>query len=445
MEQSSPSGAVSTPGLGAASTPIAAAAPARRAATAALLAATSAGGIAAMGPLLGMRVPPLALAIVAVGAVAVEALPAHAFLVTTTAGLLALAAINKVYVVYHLALVGLLFVARKRALATAIALGGFALWLPKHLFREHYFQPGFYNWINEPSLALAIFVTIYWWRERRDGRLPAAAASASLPGWAVLYLFPAHAINPMVYSPRDLFRERKLDARGVLAGLLLVTAKALAHAALARWLPTASYAALDGARAAAASRAELWLVVLVGYVDLALTLSGTADLAILVARLYGFPLASPFRWALLAWNPAELWRRWGLYNRKFLLQVVYFPLGGGARRKYLNVLCTFLASALVLHTGWFGSKYWEVGPGGWRDETVYFLLQGALVCGWLLWSERRGPAAEKPDHMLRWSWSRAAGTAATQAASALVHVVVLAQLVPFGERWLVMARLVGLR
>ena len=27
---------------------------------------------------------------------------------------------------------------------------------------------------------------------------------------------------------------------------------------------------------------------------------------------------------------------------------------------------TFLASALLLHSGWFGSKYWIVGAGGWR-------------------------------------------------------------------------------
>jgi hypothetical protein len=443
MKPSATSGAAGAAELELEQEPIAASAPATRIARAALLAATTVGAVAVLGPLLRVRVPPVVLALIAVGAVAVEALPAHAFLLTATAGLLALGAINKVFVFYHLALVGLLFVARKRTLATAVALGGFALWLPKHLFREHYFQAGFYNWINEPSLALVIFVTIYWWRERRDGRLPAAAESASLPTWAVLYLFPGHAINPMVYSARDLFRERTLDPSAVLTGLLLVTAKALAHAALARWLPAVRYAALDGARAAAASRAELWAIVLVGYVDLALVLSGTADLAILVARLYGFPLASPFRWALLAWNPAELWRRWGLYNRRWLLQVVYFPLGGGVRRKYLNILCTFLASALVLHTGWFGSKYWEVGPGGWRDESVYFLMQGALVCGWLLWNERRGPGAV--DHDLRLSWPRVAGTAATQAASALVHVVVLAQAIPFGERWWVMARCLGLR
>jgi hypothetical protein len=415
----------------------------RLAATSAL-AVTAVGGVGLVGPLFGMHVPPLALVFVALGAVAAEAAPARAFTITAAAGLLALAAVNKVYAVYHLALVGLLIVARKRTLATALALGAFALWLPKHLFREHYFQVGLYNWINEPSLALVLFVTALAWRTRRDGRLPPGAEDASFSEWSLFYFFPGHAINPIVYSPGDLFRARRFDPRGVLSALLLVTAKGLAHTALRRWLPQLGYATLDAARAATASRVELWAVALVGYVDLALMLSGTADLAILVARLYGWPLASPFRFALLAWNPSELWRRWGLYNRKWLLQMVYFPLGGSQRHRAFNVMATFVASALVLHTGWFGSKYWEVCPGGWRDETAYFLLQGLLVCGYLAWRDRR-PRAAADDHTLRLTWRRAAGTAATQAASALVHVVVLAQALPFADRWRVMAKLLGLR
>ena len=110
----------------------------------------------------------------------------------------------------------------------------------------------------------------------------------------------------------------------------------------------------------------------------------------------------------------------------------------------LNIMATFLASALVMHTGWFGSKYWEIGPGGWRDETCYFLMQGLLVCGFLAWRDRFAPDTAD-DHALRLGWGRAAGTAATQAAGALVHVVILAQALPFADRWGMMARMLGLR
>ena len=402
-------------------------------------------GAGSMGPLLGMHIPVRTLVVLALGAIAVDCAPKRALEMSAGVGLLALATTNWVYAGYHLILVLALFLARRRTLALVFVLATFALVVPKHLFGAHYNQPGFYNWLNEPSLTLVLFATACWWRERRDGRLPAGSEEASLPTWALLFLFPAHAANPMVYGPGDLFRERRFDPPGVLVALGLVTSKALAHVALWRCFPGWGYGGLDVAHAAALSRLHLWGIVLFNYVDLALTLSGTADVAVMLARLYGWPLASPFRFALLAWSPVELWRRWGLYNRKLLLKLVYFPLGGSTRRRLLNVMLTFLGSALLLHSGWFGSKYWTVGPGGWRDESVYFLLQGLAVCVCLVLRRTRdGRGDTGPDRRLRWSWGRVAGTVATQGSSALIHVVVLAQALPFSARFGVIARCLGL-
>src|SRR5262249_24922567 len=160
-----------------------------------------------------------------------------------------------------------------------------------------------------------------------------------------------------------------------------------------------------------------WAVVALNYVALVLALSGVADLAVVIARLFGWRLQSPFRWALLAWKPVELWRRWGIYTRRFLLKTVYFPLGGNTRHRLLNVMATFMASALVLHSGWLGSKYWQVGPGGWRDHAIYFFMQGLAVCACLVFWQLTGkpPSA---DRELRWSWLRVPTTVATQAMSA---------------------------
>ncbi|HEY6475379.1 MAG TPA: hypothetical protein VI456_02290 [Polyangia bacterium] len=406
--------------------------------------ALTAGAVAALGPRLGIRPPPATLIVVALGALVVHLVPARAFELTALAGTLALGVRNPPYALFHLALVAALFVARRKTFALATVVTVLALWLPKHLFVSHYHHPAVYDWINEPSLVLVLFVTASWWRARRDGRLPRGAEAASPAAWALPYLFPGHALNPMVFSPADVFRRRAFDARDVVTGLLLVASKALAHTVIVHLFGNASYSLLDPARLAVASRAELWEVVAFGYVDLVVTLSGTADVAVLLARLYGWPMASPFRFALLAWNPVELWRRWGIYNRKLLLSLVYFPLGGSRRHRYRNVMLTFLASALLLHSGWFGSKYWAVGVGGWRDQTVYFLAQGLLVCGCLLVREVR-PSAAPDDRALRWSWSRAAGTLATQAASALVHVIILAQALPLGARFELIARCLGAR
>jgi hypothetical protein len=409
------------------------------------LVAVTIGAVAALGPLLGIRPSPPTLAVLALGALVVHFAPGRAFEVTALTGLLALAAANRPYALYHAAFVGLLFVARNGTWGLAALLGLLAIWLPKHLFAAHYHHPTVYGWINEPSLVLVLFVTACWWRTRRDDRLPPAAKTASPLAWAVMYLFPGHALNPMVFSPGDVFRARRLDVRGIGGGLLLIALKAAAHAVIGQFFAQASYAALDVARMATLSRGALWEVVSINYLDLVVTLSGTSDVAILLARLYGWPMPSPFRLALLAWNPVELWRRWGIYNRKLLLTLVYFPLGGKQRHRTRNVLATFLASALLLHTGWFGSKYWAIGLGGWRDQTVYFLVQGLLVCGCLWYRELRGDQGENADHTLRWSWSRAGGTVATQGASALAHVIILAHALPFAARFGLIGRCVALR
>jgi D-alanyl-lipoteichoic acid acyltransferase DltB (MBOAT superfamily) len=179
------------------------------------------------------------------------------------------------------------------------------------------------------------------------------------------------------------------------------------------------------------------------YLFCALVLSGTADLVVVVARVFGWHLPHSFRWALLAWNPVELWRRWAIYNRRLLLTLVYFPLGGSERRRTLNVLLTFLASGLVLHSGWVGSKYWELGVGGWRDQSAYFLIQGLAVCG-CLWFWRLTGKDPRSDRELRWSAPRVLGALATQAFSAWVHILVLAPQLEWSERWHLMARCLGL-
>jgi hypothetical protein len=413
-------------------------------ATAAGLSAFSALVVAFFGPMLGMRLPMVPLLILAAGVVAVDRAGTRAVEATSIVGLLLLLSINRVYAVYHLGVVIALYLVRRRALPMVLVLVALTVVLPKYLFSAHHPTPRVYNWINEPSVALILLVTLCWLRDLRDGRLPVAAQRAGLLRWAAQFFFPGHAVNPLFFTAGDLFGARRLDPRAVVASATSIAAKAVVHVALLELFPSATYAGLDSARAGALSWTGLWGVVLVGYVDLALVLSGTADVAILLARLYGWPLRSPFRWALLAWTPVELWRRWGIYNRKVLLKLVYFPLGG-RRRRALNVMLTFLASAWLLHSGWFGSKYWLVGAPGWRDQAAYFLLQGGIVCIWLVVGERWGRRSESAqDSELRWSWARLAGTAVTQVAAALAHVIVLAQALPFGERFVFIARCLGL-
>jgi hypothetical protein len=267
-------------------------------------------------------------------------------------------------------------------------------------------------------------------------------AGSSGWAWVLMFFFPTHAAYPISFGPGDLWRPRRVDFASVLNATVRLAAKAAAIAALRAWLPEHRFAVLPGPTLLQLGRGALSGVVALNYLELVLTLSGVADLVVAVARLYGWPLPSPFRWALLAWNPVELWRRWGIYTRRFLLKTVYFPLGGSDRHRLRNVMLTFLASALLLHCGWFGSKYFVVGLGGWRDHLIYFSLQGAAVCACLIYWRLVGKAPSA-DRRLRWSWSRAVATVATQGLSAVLHIIILAQSVPLGERWRLIARCLG--
>jgi hypothetical protein len=277
--------------------------------------------------------------------------------------------------------------------------------------------------------------------DARAGRAREPGAARPL-SFVLYYLFPSHAANPMLLSPALLSRERRIDVRATLTLLAWFAAKAVALVALRRLGPGAFLAGLGPADVDTVGVGALWGRVIASYLETFLILAASADIPILIGRLFGFPLPDPFRFPLLAWNPVEVWRRWGIYNRNVLLQLVYFPLGGGHRRKYLNVMLTFLASALLLHTGWFGSKYWVVGAAGWRDQSIYFLLQGLAVCACLaIWDSTgnhpRGRATP------RLSFTLIAAVAATQAWNALVHVVILAPNVPIADRARLIARCLG--
>jgi hypothetical protein len=309
-------------------------------------------------------------------------------------------------------------------------------------FTRHYHDPGYWNWINEPSLTLVLFVGALWLRTRGRAERGNPAPHDDPLSFCLYYLFPSHAANPMLLSPGLLSRERRFDARATLTLLAWFTAKAVALVALRRLGPNAFLAGLGPADVDTIGAGALWGRVLASYLATFLTLAASADIPILIGRLFGFPLPDPFRFPLLAWNPVELWRRWGIYNRNVLLQLVYFPLGGGHRRKYLNVMLTFLASALLLHTGWFGSKYWEVGVAGWRDQSIYFLLQGVGVCACLAIWDGTGNHP-RPRATPRLSFALIAAVACTQAWNALVHVVILAPNVSLADRARLIARCLG--
>jgi hypothetical protein len=381
-------------------------------------------------------------AVLSAGAIARQLFLSHPFRVMTVTGIVVLALWKPSFVVFEVALLAVLYVLRHRRAAFWGVLLGVGVVIPKTLYKAFYYTPEVYNWVSQTALTHILLIAVLWWVERAR-KVQDQTFDPSFAKWMTLFAAPTNPLNPLNLGPTELWRTPSVDHRAVGRSLVLLGSKALALHLIGTHLGAFLLDKSDLSRLDSLDFFHLWAVVAVSYVKLTLWLSGTADVVIALLRVFGWPLDSPYRWALCAWNPVELWRRWSIYNRKYLLKCVYFPLGGSEKRRYFNVMMTFWASALVLHSGWVGSLYWEVGAPGWRDQGAYFTLQGLAVCACLYLWQWRGKDP-RSDRSLRLSAVRIGCTVATQAYSAWAHVIVLAPALGWAERWKIMGRCVGL-
>jgi D-alanyl-lipoteichoic acid acyltransferase DltB (MBOAT superfamily) len=112
---------------------------------------------------------------------------------------------------------------------------------------------------------------------------------------------------------------------------------------------------------------RLWGWAIALYAWFYLGFSGWSDVGIGLARCCGRVVPENFDRPWLARDPAEFWRRWHVSLGLWLRDYVYVPLGGGRRRRALNVAVTFLVSALwhvwgsvkLLGLGFFGPHAWD--------------------------------------------------------------------------------------
>src|SRR5207247_652723 len=109
--------------------------------------------------------------------------------------------------------------------------------------------------------------------------------------------------------------------------------------------------------------------------------SGYTDMAIGMAKLFGFHFPANFRRPYLAASITEFWRRWHISLSTWLRDYLYIPLGGnrhGTLKTYRNLMLTMLLGGL-----WHGASWNFVIWGGYHGA----LLSAERVYG----MERRGP------------------------------------------------------
>lgn len=83
--------------------------------------------------------------------------------------------------------------------------------------------------------------------------------------------------------------------------------------------------------------------------------SGYSDMAIGIARLFGFRVMENFDWPYLRRNLAEFWSAWHISLTRFITEYVFIPMGGsrvGRWRTARNTLVAMAISGLWHGVGW---------------------------------------------------------------------------------------------
>ncbi len=103
------------------------------------------------------------------------------------------------------------------------------------------------------------------------------------------------------------------------------------------------------------SPALAWLASLCYTLQIYFDFSGYSDMAIGLAKLFGFEFVENFNFPYAARSLQEFWRKWHISLSTFFRDYVYIPLGGnrkGPYRVYLNLLIVFFLTGL-----WHGASW----------------------------------------------------------------------------------------
>lgn len=110
------------------------------------------------------------------------------------------------------------------------------------------------------------------------------------------------------------------------------------------------------------SAAELWAgAVLFGF-QIYGDFSGYSDIAIGVARFFGFSLMTNFKFPYFSRDIAEFWRRWHISLSTWFRDYVYIPLGGSRGNKMQQVRNTFIV--FLVSGFWHGANWTFLIWGG---------------------------------------------------------------------------------
>ncbi len=124
-----------------------------------------------------------------------------------------------------------------------------------------------------------------------------------------------------------------------------------------------------------------WLGIICFTLQIYFDFSGYSDMAIGLARMFGFRLLENFNLPYIATSFTDFWRRWHISLSTWIKEYLYISLGGnrqGILRTYVNLFVCFVISGL-----WHGASWTFVLWGLYHG---FFLVLDKLF--WLKFSQR---------------------------------------------------------
>ncbi len=108
-----------------------------------------------------------------------------------------------------------------------------------------------------------------------------------------------------------------------------------------------------------------WVAVIAYALQIYYDFSGYSDMAIGLAKLFGFDLLENFNYPYAAISITDFWKRWHISLTNFFRDYVYIPLGGnrkGKMRTILNRFIVFFTTGLW-HGAAFNFIFWGIAHG----------------------------------------------------------------------------------
>ena len=125
--------------------------------------------------------------------------------------------------------------------------------------------------------------------------------------------------------------------------------------------------------------ADAWWGLLFFTFQIYIDFSAYSDMAIGLARMFGFRLNENFNYPYISCSITEFWRRWHISLSTWIREYLYIPLGGNRVapwRIYMNLWVCFFASGL-----WHGAAWTYVAWGAYNG--LFLALDRLFLLRWL--------------------------------------------------------------